>query len=99
MSATKNFPTQLVGASFASGALAAYVYSRYLQRVHQEANGASRSGWTRTAAGSRTSEIRNPLEALFRQNDIGIHVLNRKLTSIHPAHYEWSANSDEQLQI
>ena len=74
MSTNKTLPVQLMGASFATGALAAYVYSRYLQRVQQEATG-SRGRFRGEA--SRSANV-DPLTALFNQNDIGIHVLNRK---------------------
>jgi len=80
MTTNKNLPVQLVGASFASGVLAAFIYSRYTQRVRQEASVRGASWRTGRV---RTSGI-DPISALFNQNEIGVHILNH-LTRVYAA--------------
>jgi len=72
----KALPVQLIGASFASGAFAAYVYSRYLSRVQET------SGSRRHRSSTRNSSVEDPIAALFSSNDINVNILNH-LTRVY----------------
>jgi FtsH-binding integral membrane protein len=78
-SSQKNLPMQLMGASFASGAAMAYLYSRYLVRVQQEGSAPrNQSRWNGATPSNQrgAASSLDPIAALFNQNDISLRVLN-----------------------